>query len=822
MKKILLILLFLSIGYNGFSQRKVKPAYFDRGIAIGDNSGTSADPTGYYAGQLYWNDTLKKFRKFDGTVWSDLIGSTATPSLQAVTDVGSTTTNSMTVGTGGEFRLFQLSNAANNGWLRLTAGGGAISVSGSEWRFAPTIQVNNIRMGNAASSQLLSYNSRPVFSTREINLYTGETRIGVLNIGELQDAVSSGRASAFSVRTTVKHTPEPDAVEFPSSQLLIGTALRQPFEASYNNTTFTALKIEPTYNRNAFTIDNIYGLHYEPVAEPAAANHYWLYSSVGKIKAGEYGSGTISGTPTYNISVDANGNFIETANPAVGTTDYITNVSLSGTDLIFTGIGGAFNNTVSLAAIAGGGATNLSTTVAPTTVTINSDTGTDAIIPLADGTNAGISENNFTDAEKTDVAKIDVNEAAIATKQDILISGTNLKTINGESLLGSTDIVIDAGITSTPRIVTSTAGVFTEAYNEAQPNAEITVTEDTEIEITSPNSGDNLIFTARNTTSTPRVLQFIGTSDTLRATLVNEVADFIMITDTVDSRWSRSYKQGFKNGYEEVDGTGASVLNFAKNKQIKLILEGNDTPVIIEPDTPENGFTLYVRQGIDGSDVITWPANFFNTPTLTTTADRTDVLKFDYDGINFITTSFIADLDIPLSEPTYSPITRVNVGGASVTATDGEINWQDGTGGSGTGWSVSGGVVSTSASGITWTRHASIPASIPDADYQSLYDAARYTSSTQTWSFPVTNGDYVVNIFTGEHQPSGTGTTMDVTIEGALVLDDGLLSTMFGYQTSGMLSYDVTVADGSITVALTRVSGVANLFIHAIQILEQD
>ncbi len=38
----------------------------------------------------------------------------------------------------------------------------------------------------------------------------------------------------------------------------------------------------------------------------------------------------------------------------------------------------------------GGGATNLTRTLAPTSVTIVSDTGTDAVIPAADGTNAGV------------------------------------------------------------------------------------------------------------------------------------------------------------------------------------------------------------------------------------------------------------------------------------------------------------------------------------------------------------------------------------------------------------------------------------------------
>lgn len=43
-----------------------------------------------------------------------------------------------------------------------------------------------------------------------------------------------------------------------------------------------------------------------------------------------------------------------------------------------------------LAASGGGGATNLSATASPTGVTVTSDTGTDAALPLADGTNAGL------------------------------------------------------------------------------------------------------------------------------------------------------------------------------------------------------------------------------------------------------------------------------------------------------------------------------------------------------------------------------------------------------------------------------------------------
>lgn len=51
----------------------------------------------------------------------------------------------------------------------------------------------------------------------------------------------------------------------------------------------------------------------------------------------------------------------------------------------------------------GSGSTNLGTTYAATSVTITSSTGTDATINLANGTTAGVSENNLTDAMVTTI-----------------------------------------------------------------------------------------------------------------------------------------------------------------------------------------------------------------------------------------------------------------------------------------------------------------------------------------------------------------------------------------------------------------------------------
>ncbi len=43
----------------------------------------------------------------------------------------------------------------------------------------------------------------------------------------------------------------------------------------------------------------------------------------------------------------------------------------------------------------------------------------------------------------------------LSSKQDTLVSGTNIKTVNGNSLLGSGDLVISGGLTATTATLTS-------------------------------------------------------------------------------------------------------------------------------------------------------------------------------------------------------------------------------------------------------------------------------------------------------------------------------------------------------------------------------
>jgi hypothetical protein len=89
-----------------------------------------------------------------------------------------------------------------------------------------------------------------------------------------------------------------------------------------------------------------------------------------------------------------------------------------------------------------GGATNLGYTASPTNGIVTSDTGTDATIPLATGTNAGLSLNDLTSALKTayDTASTWVTNAGANIRATIL---TGLSTATATTIL-ATDSILTA------------------------------------------------------------------------------------------------------------------------------------------------------------------------------------------------------------------------------------------------------------------------------------------------------------------------------------------------------------------------------------------
>ena len=115
-------------------------------------------------------------------------------------------------------------------------------------------------------------------------------------------------------------------------------------------------------------------------------------------------------------------------------------------------------NTPYYQSIGGNGVTNLGYTPSPTNGIVTSDTGTDATIPLADGTNAGLSLNDYTSAEKSKLngiaagAEVNVNADWNAVSGDAQI--LNKPTISGSN-------TGDQTITLTGDVAGSGTGSFT-------------------------------------------------------------------------------------------------------------------------------------------------------------------------------------------------------------------------------------------------------------------------------------------------------------------------------------------------------------------------
>ena len=94
-------------------------------------------------------------------------------------------------------------------------------------------------------------------------------------------------------------------------------------------------------------------------------------------------------------------------------------------------------------------------------------TGLDAAL-AGKAPNLGADDNYVTDAEKTKLANLsgtNTGDQDLSGKQNTLVSGTNIKTINGSSVLGSGNLSVSATITETEIDVGTTP--VAEAYTAA-------------------------------------------------------------------------------------------------------------------------------------------------------------------------------------------------------------------------------------------------------------------------------------------------------------------------------------------------------------------
>jgi hypothetical protein len=167
------------------------------------------------------------------------------------------------------------------------------------------------------------------------------------------------------------------------------------------------------------------------------------------------------GATTTN-SITAN-SFVKTGGTASQILAANGSVITAGTNITISG------GTISAA---GNGTTNLSTTQTASNFTINSNTGTDAIVPLGNGTLAGATLNDYTTAEKNKLAGITGTNTGDQNLQQVTNIGAN--TTNGINIdtedtyeIGLYAISSGIGIKGESRetygvygISTSTAGVY--------------------------------------------------------------------------------------------------------------------------------------------------------------------------------------------------------------------------------------------------------------------------------------------------------------------------------------------------------------------------
>ena len=107
-----------------------------------------------------------------------------------------------------------------------------------------------------------------------------------------------------------------------------------------------------------------------------------------------------------------------------------------------------------------GGSTNLSYSASATDGIVVSNTGDDAIIPLASETTSGL-------IGPSEFSQLTNLTSSFAQKQDVLVDTVNIKTINGNSILGNGDLVVDGKVSQTITSEVTTSAPSEDAVFQA-------------------------------------------------------------------------------------------------------------------------------------------------------------------------------------------------------------------------------------------------------------------------------------------------------------------------------------------------------------------
>lgn len=211
----------------------------------------------------------------------------------------------------------------------------------------------------------------------------------------------------------------------------------------------------------------------------------------------------------------------------------------------------------------GGGDTNLGYTPSPTNGIVTSDTGTDATIPLADATNAGL----LTPAEKTKIAN------------SVPYSGATANVDLGEFELKSGQLTLD----TTP---TGTAAVGTTRWNDALGSSETTL------------KGGSVIL-KNGVDLVARIVNKVTPNTTL--TKANYQA--VKVSGATGQRLSVELAQG-NNDLNSADTIGLVTETISTNQEGFIItmgqIENINTTGSLQGETWADGDVLYLSPSVAG------------------------------------------------------------------------------------------------------------------------------------------------------------------------------------------------------------------------------
>lgn len=273
-------------------------------------------------------------------------------------------------------------------------------------------------------------------------------------------------------------------------------------------------------NRTSTTLDVQSSTGVNATLPPATTSLAGLFTSVDKLKLDGIQSGaeqnvnadwnstsgdslilnkpiipSITGLATISYVDSQDGlkqNKIQFKNQGVnlGILGVVETIDFTGSSVVATLVG----NVLTVDIIGGGGgsgSTNLGYTPSPTQGVVTSDTGVDAILPLADGTNAGllspIQFNKLGNISVTQAVDLDQIEADTVINNAKISNATHTGDVTGDTVLTLATVNSNTGIfgngTQIPIITTNGKGLIT-AISVAPIGANLTKTDDTNVTLT--------------------------------------------------------------------------------------------------------------------------------------------------------------------------------------------------------------------------------------------------------------------------------------------------------------------------------------------------